>query len=60
MPSGIDDLFCANCGSDDVDLVPFDFGIDPETGYRDTGDLIKCHTCGAKEIAEFHYPEGAP
>jgi hypothetical protein len=30
-------VICANCGEIKFDIEEYDFGTDPETGYRDSG-----------------------
>lgn len=41
---------CPQCASDDVRITgwPFDFGVDPETGYHDAGEsaTFECLRCG--------------
>ena len=45
---------CPDCGSDQIDIVEFDFGICPQTGYHDCGELFRCLECGAAgELGEL-------
>ncbi len=37
---------CCECGSDDFDVRPYDFGMDRETGYSDSGERATCRNCG--------------
>jgi hypothetical protein len=39
--------FCPQCSSSEVSLRPFDFGVDAETGYHDTGERYSCVNCGS-------------
>jgi transposase-like protein len=43
---------CPECGSDDVRIEPFDFGVCRETGYRDAGGRFICRACGASGNAD--------
>ena len=43
---------CPECGSDDVRIEPFDFGVCRETGYRDAGERFICRGCGASGNAD--------
>jgi rubredoxin len=43
---------CPECLSDDVEVKAFDFGICPETGYRDAGERFHCRECGAQGDAD--------
>jgi hypothetical protein len=48
---------CPQCGSDDVRIEEYDFGICRETGYHDAGEIFICRACGAKgEIDELVIP----
>jgi hypothetical protein len=38
---------CPECGSDNVQVTPFDFGRCPQTGYHDVGERYECNECGA-------------
>ena len=39
---------CPECGSTNLILEEFDFGVCRETGYHDAGELFRCRECGAK------------
>ena len=39
-------MCCPQCLSDRLILDTFDFGVDPETGYRDQGASFQCEVCG--------------
>jgi hypothetical protein len=39
---------CPECGSDNITIEPYDFGICLETGYHDAGERYACHVCGAR------------
>ena len=43
---------CPECGSDNITIEPYDFGICRETGYHDAGERYACHACGACGDAE--------
>jgi rubredoxin len=38
---------CPECGSDNIGVEPYDFGICRETGYHDAGERFVCRNCGA-------------
>ena len=38
---------CPQCGSQDLRIVPYDYGTCSQTGYRDAGERWECRTCGA-------------
>ncbi|MFN0172484.1 MAG: hypothetical protein ACKV22_39275 [Bryobacteraceae bacterium] len=38
---------CPDCGSENVRIEEYDFGVGRETGYHDAGELYRCLTCGA-------------
>ena len=38
---------CPECGSEQVVINEYDFGICPQTGYHDAGERYQCHECGA-------------
>jgi hypothetical protein len=42
---------CPQCGGR-VHVLPFDFGICPETGYHDAGEGFRCVECGATGDAD--------
>ena len=41
------DLGCPECGGT-VIAKPYDFGVDPDTGYHDEGCRFHCLDCGAE------------
>ena len=43
---------CPHCGSDNVEVWPYDFGICPKTGYHDAGERFECRDCGATGDAD--------
>ena len=47
-----DPVSCPECLSDDVEVKAFDFGICPQTGYRDAGERFHCRECGAQGDAD--------
>ena len=38
---------CPECGSNNIGLRSYDYGICSETGYRDAGEYFCCNDCGA-------------
>ncbi len=38
---------CPECGSSQVTIEAFDFGICSQTGYHDAGERFRCRECGA-------------
>ncbi len=38
---------CPECGSEQVVINEYDFGICPQTGYHDAGERYQCFECGA-------------
>ncbi|MDE2103733.1 MAG: hypothetical protein KGL39_41230 [Patescibacteria group bacterium] len=51
---------CPECGSDNVDTAPYDYGTDSETGYSDSGEQFFCLACGAKGDADDIRPSQKP
>jgi rubredoxin len=47
---------CPECGSGEVTVQKYDFGICRETGYHDTGERFRCRACGAAGDAEDLVP----
>ena len=43
---------CPECGSGEVTVQEYDFGICRETGYHDAGERFRCRVCGAAGDAE--------
>jgi len=43
---------CPRCNSADVTIQMFDFGAERETGYSDSGRMLHCLDCGAREEYE--------
>jgi hypothetical protein len=44
---------CPECGSNNVRIEVYDFGVCHETGYHDAGERFECRDCGAKgDVAE--------
>ena len=45
---------CPECGSNDIIIQPYDYGICRETGYHDVGEDFQCRACGAKgDVSEI-------
>ena len=38
---------CPECGSSDVAVMEYDYGVCSETGYHDAGERFRCRACGA-------------
>jgi hypothetical protein len=38
---------CPECGSENVRIEEYDFGVCRETGYHDAGEMYCCAACGA-------------
>jgi rubredoxin len=43
---------CPECGSDQVMIEEYDFGICSQTGYHDAGERFRCGACGAQGDAD--------
>jgi hypothetical protein len=43
---------CPECGSDQVTIEEYDFGICSQTGYHDSGERFRCGACGATGNAD--------
>ena len=43
---------CPECGSDEVVINEYDFGICSQTGYHDAGERFRCLACGAQGDAD--------
>ena len=43
---------CPECLSEELAAYAYDFGICPETGYRDAGERFRCRSCGATGLVE--------
>jgi len=48
---------CPECLSADVDVREYDFGVCPQTGYRDAGQRFRCRACGATGDADDLVPD---
>ena len=48
---------CPECGSVDFETWAYDYGEDPETGYRDSGVRAKCLECGHEADVEDFQPQ---
>src|SRR5262249_21938929 len=47
---------CPECAGSELVALPFDFGMDPESGYHDAGERFLCRACGATgEAAEVAF-----
>jgi hypothetical protein len=40
----------AECGSGDILVEPYDYGVCQETGYHDAGEMYACGDCGAAQL----------
>ena len=57
---------CPECGSEQVTVSRYDFGVCPQTGYHDAGERFHCQACGATgdagdlcpRVAELLGPSG--
>ena len=38
---------CPQCDRHELHIIPSDFGVCSQTGYRDAGERWECRTCGA-------------
>lgn len=47
------EMSCPDCGSEDFRTEQYDFGMDPETGYRDSGVRAHCRCGFSAEIGDF-------
>ncbi len=47
-----DEPRCSLCNSANVSIESYDFAVDRETGYSDSGEVIHCLDCGARERYE--------
>lgn len=45
-------MFCPSCNSENLLYSRVDLGIDPRTGYHDTGELFQCRDCGKSGLLE--------
>lgn len=43
---------CPECGSEQVTVSKYDFGVCSQTGYHDAGERFHCHACGATGDAD--------
>jgi hypothetical protein len=43
---------CPECGSTDIAIKQYDFGVCRETGYHDAGERFHCRACGATGDAD--------
>lgn len=43
---------CPECGSTEITVEDFDFGVCPETGYHNAGERFRCRACGATGNAD--------
>lgn len=50
---------CPECGSDEVTVQEYDFGICRETGYHDAGERFRCLACGATGAADDLVPRNS-
>jgi len=43
---------CPDCGSSNVRVQSYDYGVCPETGHHDAGERYVCKDCGATGDAD--------
>jgi len=43
---------CSECGSSNIRIAPYDYGVCQETGYHDAGEMYACADCGARGDAD--------
>lgn len=43
---------CPECGSGNINVEPYDYGICRETGYHDGGERYACRDCGSRGDAD--------
>ena len=43
---------CPECGSLEIIIEEYDFGICPQTGYNDAGERFRCWRCGTTGDAD--------
>jgi len=43
---------CPECGSLEIIIEEYDFGICPQTGYHDAGERFRCRRCGTTGDAD--------
>ena len=43
---------CPQCGSHDLRIVPYDYGMCSQTGYNDAGERWECKSCGSTGYEE--------
>jgi len=41
---------CDSCGSENVTINWYEYGIEGQTGYRSFGYVLKCLDCGELEV----------
>jgi rubredoxin len=48
VPGNARAVMCPECGSQKISVRRYDYGVCPETGYRDVGEYFECNACGAE------------
>lgn len=43
---------CPECGSNNIRVEPYDYGVCRETGYHDAGERYTCRNCGGSGDAD--------
>lgn len=43
-------VLCSYCESSNTSISIYDYGVDSETGYHDTNEVLVCEECGVKEL----------
>ena len=53
-------MSCPECGSEEFSTFSYDLGVDPETGYRDSGVRALCAKCSHEaDVEDFQPGRGA-
>jgi hypothetical protein len=47
---------CPECGSTQIAITTFDFGVCRQTGYHDAGERFRCLACAATGPADDCMP----
>ena len=52
------EMCCPRCGCPEFSIRTYDYGVDPETGYMDSGVIAKCAGCDAEaDVEDFQCGE---
>ena len=52
-----DTMRCPRCDCPEFAVESYDFGIDPDTGYRNSGVRARCASCGLEADVEDFQPQ---